>query len=167
MQSVTQGLSVTYEAKAPSVAEARTALAEYAAQAGASVAQIDSVRLAVSEMVTNAVVHAYRGQDGQIQVTAAVADGELWILVCDDGGGMQPQADRPGLGLGLALISRVCDEMSIVPRACGGIEVRILFKLEVPPSPMTADPLGAPALAETAVGALRPLSVAPAAPLPD
>ena len=33
-------------------------------------------------------------------MTAALAERELWILVGDEGGGMQPQADRPGLGLG-------------------------------------------------------------------
>jgi serine/threonine-protein kinase RsbW len=133
MQSVTQGLTVTYEAKPSSVAAARAAVADFAAEAGASDAQLDNVRLATSEAVTNAVLHAYRGGPGQIQVTAALAGRELWILVADEGGGMQPRADRPGLGLGLGLISQVCDEMAIVPRSSGGTEVRILFKLEAAP----------------------------------
>ena len=49
MQSVSQGLSVTYEAKPSSVAAARAALAEFAANAGATEAQVDGVRLAASE----------------------------------------------------------------------------------------------------------------------
>ncbi len=89
------------------------------------------MRLAVSEAVTNAVLHAYRGGPGAIQVTAALAEeAELWILVADDGGGMQPNAERPGLGLGLGLISQVCDDMAIVPRSGGGVEVRIRFTLD-------------------------------------
>lgn len=131
MQSVTQALNLTYEAEPRSVAEARNAVAEYAAAAGASQTQLDAIRLAVSEAVTNAVVHAYRDDPGQVQLTVALAGPELWILVADEGGGMQPAARRPGLGLGLGLISQVCDDMSIVPRSAGGIEVRILFKLEV------------------------------------
>ena len=63
-------------------------------------------------------------------MTAALTGRELWILISDEGGGMQPRADRPGLGLGLGLISQVCDDMAIVPRSSGGTEVRILFKLD-------------------------------------
>ena len=168
MQSVTQSLSVTYEAEPSSVAEARRAVAEFAVAAGANATQVDAVRLAVSEAVTNAVVHAYGGDTGQIQVTVALAGTELWILVADEGGGLQPTADRPGLGLGLGLISQVCDDMSIVPRSAGGIEVRILFKLEVPaPGSEPQSPPVAPAAAELGVGLPSPLCAVPTAPLPD
>lgn len=180
MQSVSQGLSVTYEAKPSSVAAARAALAEFAANAGATDAQVDGVRLAASEAVTNAVLHAYRGEPGPIHVTAALAGRELWILVADEGGGMQPRANRPGLGLGLGLISQVCDDMAIVPRSSGGTEVRILVKLDVAPefphaepgrrqpqrpqaqsAPITAGP------AEMSVGVLGPVAPVPAVPLAD
>jgi serine/threonine-protein kinase RsbW len=168
MQSVTQSLSVTYEAEPRSVTEARSVVAEFAAAAGANATQIDAIRLAVSEAVTNAVLHAYRGDPGQIQVTAAVAGPELWILVADEGGGMQPAANRPGLGLGLGLISQVCDDMSIVPRSAGGIEVQILFKLAVAaPGPESQAAAVAPAAAELGVGLPEPLSAVPTAPLPD
>jgi stage II sporulation protein AB (anti-sigma F factor) len=166
MQSATDSLSVTYEAEPTSVAEARTAVAEFATAAGANATQIDAMRLAVSEAVTNAVLHAYRGGPGLIQLTAALAGPELWILVADEGGGMQPEADRPGLGLGLGLISQVCDDMSIVPRSTGGIEVRILFKLEVAGLEVRAAPV-APAAAEFGIGLPGPVCAVPAAPLPD
>jgi serine/threonine-protein kinase RsbW len=182
MQSVSQGLSATYEAKPSSVALARGALAEFAAAAGASDAQVDGVRLATSEAVTNAVLHAYRGGPGEIQVTAALAGRELWILVSDEGGGMQPQADRPGLGLGLGLISQVCDDMAIVPRSSGGTEVRILFKLVAAPEHPQREPQRQPQRrqsqsapvagtpAEMSVGLVGPVPsvpTVPAAPLAD
>jgi anti-sigma regulatory factor (Ser/Thr protein kinase) len=180
MQSVSQGLSVMYEAKPSSVAAARAALAEFATNAGATDAQVDGVRLAASEAVTNAVLHAYRGEPGEIQVTAALAGRELWILVADEGGGMQPRADRPGLGLGLGLISRVCDDMAIVPRSSGGTEVRILFKLNAAPEFPDAEPASrqpqrpqaqsAPisvSPVEMSVGVLGPVAPVPAAPLAD
>jgi serine/threonine-protein kinase RsbW len=168
MQSVTQSLSVTYGAEPGSVAEARRSVAEFAAAAGANATQVDAIRLAVSEAVTNAVLHAYRGDPGPIQVTVALAGSELWILVADEGGGMQPAANRPGLGLGLGLISQVCDDMSIVPRSAGGIEVRILFKLEVgAPGPESQAAPVAPAAAELGIGLPGPVSTVPTAPLPD
>lgn len=148
MQSVTkrQSLSETYAAEPSSVPVARAAVSEFAAGAGADATQVDAVRLAVSEAVTNAVLHAYRGAPGRVHVTAALAEAELWILVADDGGGMQPETARPGLGLGLGLISRVCDDMAIGPRSSGGTEVRILFKLGVaapPAPPPSTSPQGA------------------------
>jgi serine/threonine-protein kinase RsbW len=129
MHIVARNLNETYEASPGSVAEARTELAGFAAAAGATPSQIDAVRLAASEAMTNAVLHAYRGGPGLIYVNAAVASGELWILISDDGCGLRPRADRPGLGLGLGLISEVSDDFAIVSRATGGTEVRIRFNL--------------------------------------
>ena len=122
-------LSETYPARAEAISEARQALSDFAAAAGADEGQVEAVRLASSEALTNAVVHAYRDQTGTIRVTAAEISGELWVLIADDGCGLEPRADRPGLGLGLGLIARLSDHLAIVPRASGGTEVRMRFKL--------------------------------------
>ena len=129
MQSDAHTLTAEYPAEPESVARARHAISEFAAAAGADRKQIDAVRLAASEAVTNAVLHAYRGEPGNVQVTAAVVADELWVLVSDDGCGLEPRPDGTGLGLGLALIAQVSDELSVVPRASGGIEVRMRFAL--------------------------------------
>src|SRR5438067_673490 len=122
-------LSETYPARAEAIREARHALSDFAAAAGADERQVEAVRLASSEALTNAVLHAYRDQPGSIQVTAAAISGELWVLIADDGCGLEPRADHPGLGLGLGLIARLSDHLAIVPRASGGTEVRMRFKL--------------------------------------
>ena len=111
------------------MSRARATVARFAAEAGGTEAQVDDVRLAVSEAVTNAVLHGYRGDAGRVHVTAAITPGELWILIADDGCGMQPRCDRPGLGLGLGLIAHVCDQISVVPRSAGGTELRMRFDL--------------------------------------
>jgi len=134
MQSVVRNLNETYDAEPGSVAEARSRLADFAAVAGASAEQVEAVRLAASEAMTNSVLHAYRGEPGLIYVNAAIVSGELWILISDDGCGLKPRADRPGLGLGLGLISQVSDDFAIVSRAAGGTEVRIRFNLVVAPA---------------------------------
>ncbi len=109
--------------------EARRSVGEFAAAAGADRHQVDAVRLAVSEAMTNAVLHAYSAEPGHVYVTAAVVPGEFWVLIADEGRGLEPRANRPGLGLGLALIAQVSDELAIVPRAGGGLEVRMRFDL--------------------------------------
>ena len=131
MQCVSESLTRTYPAQAESVAQARKAMTEFARRAGASETTVDAIRLATSEAVTNAVLHAYGAEPGQVHLTAARAGTELWLLVADDGVGLQPGTKRSGLGLGLGLISQVCDEMAIVPRTGGGTEVRIRFALSV------------------------------------
>ncbi|MFZ0040315.1 MAG: ATP-binding protein [Solirubrobacteraceae bacterium] len=130
MRSVGSNLSETYEAEPESVGRARAAIAKFAADAGATRGQIDDIRLATSEAVTNSVLHAYRGCTGSIQLTAAIVSDELWVLIADDGCGMQPRSDGPGLGLGLGLISQVSDDLAIAPRSSGGTELRMRFPLE-------------------------------------
>lgn len=125
-----QTLSHTYPAVADSVPRAREALSTFAQAAGASGDQLDSIRLAVSEAATNVVVHAYdEDHAGRIQLDAELSAGELWVLISDDGLGMRPQRQSPGLGFGLSLISQVCDDFEIAERSSGGLEVRMRFAL--------------------------------------
>lgn len=129
MSTVGSPLNASYPAVPESVPGAREAVAELAAAAGAPPGQVGAVRLAVSEAITNAVVHAYRGSQGRVYLTAAVVSDELWVLVGDDGCGMQVRSDSPGLGLGLLLISQECDGFTVLARASGGTEVRMRFDL--------------------------------------
>ncbi len=123
-------LNESYPAVPESVPPARRALTDVAAAAGAAGERLEEIRLAVSEALTNAVVHAYRnGEVGRVQVTAAVASGELWVLVGDDGRGLHAGNDSRGLGIGLSLISGLSDDFAIVTRASGGTEVQMRFDL--------------------------------------
>jgi stage II sporulation protein AB (anti-sigma F factor) len=126
-----EALSDSYPAIPESVPIARRALTAAAATAGAGGERLEEIRLAVSEALTNAVVHAYRyGPPGRLHVTAAVADGELWVLIGDDGRGMHAWNDSNGLGIGLSLISGLSDDFAIVTRASGGTEVQMRFDLD-------------------------------------
>jgi anti-sigma regulatory factor (Ser/Thr protein kinase) len=90
---------------------------------------VDAVRLAVSEAVTNAIVHGYRGERGKVDVVATAVNGDFWVLVSDAGCGCQTPAVHPGLGWGLALITDACNEFSLVDRAEGGTEARMRFEI--------------------------------------
>ena len=130
MLNLAPTLSDTYPAIPGSLAVARRAVIAIAGEAGATGEQIDEIRLALSEALTNAILHAYADDDpGNVYVTTAVAGGELWVLVADDGGGLRPRSDRSGLGLGLALIAHASDELTIVKRSGGGTELRMRFRL--------------------------------------
>lgn len=119
----------SYAAVASSVPRARSALVDFAAAAGASQEQVESVQLASSEALTNVVLHAYPAGEGQIHVSAAITCGELWVLIADDGRGLRPRTGSPGLGVGLAIISQAADDFSVVRRSAGGTELRMRFSL--------------------------------------
>ena len=127
------GLFESYPAVAESIGRARDALARLATEAGASTDEVDAIRTASSEAMTNVVLHAYQGsQIGRVHLAATVVGGDCWILVADDGGGLRVRDDSPGLGFGLTLIAQVCDEFTIVERAGGGTEVQMRISLAHP-----------------------------------
>lgn len=125
-----RNLSRAFPAVDTSVPAARLLASDFAQRAGAVGDVVDRVRLAVSEAVTNVVKHAYRGAPGELQLSLAVCDDELWTLVSDDGCGHQVPAYDPGLGLGLALMAEACDEFTVTERAGGGTEVQMRFQLK-------------------------------------
>jgi serine/threonine-protein kinase RsbW len=85
----------------------------------------------VSEAVSNAVVHAFRDrtEPGTVSVSVTVDDGHIEIVVRDDGSGMAPRGDSPGLGLGLPLIRRLTDGFDHRESREVGTELWMLFGL--------------------------------------
>jgi serine/threonine-protein kinase RsbW/stage II sporulation protein AB (anti-sigma F factor) len=90
--------------------------------------KLNDIRLAVSEAATNVVVHAYARSSGEIHVRAGVERREFVVVVADDGPGMVPRADSPGLGLGLPMITTVADRVEVVSEG-RGCEVHMAFRL--------------------------------------
>jgi anti-sigma regulatory factor (Ser/Thr protein kinase) len=103
--------------------------AEFVATAGGSDEVTEAVTLAVSEIVTNAVVHAYDGQErGDVRVSCR-ADGERFIVeVADEGSGIWLPQDSPGLGHGLAMVGALAHTLEIAPGPDGrGTAVTMAF----------------------------------------
>ena len=150
-------LGVSYEACAASVAAARNAVSLFAARNGASNSELERVRLAVSEAVTNAVVHAYpAGAPGPIHLTAALAGRELSVIVADDGCGIENSRESPGLGFGLNLIEHTCASFTLTAARSGGTQLEMRFLL----SASAAQPDPIETVSPHRVASLRPLRLA-------
>lgn len=108
----------------------RAAIERFAAANGASDDQRAAIALAVSEAVTNTVVHAYAGRadPGCVSVEAEAADHVLLVTVSDEGGGMRPRLDSPGLGLGLGMIARLSDKLEL-SETDPGVCLRMTFAI--------------------------------------
>ena len=116
----------TFSAHPDRVSEARVSVTRWLdATSTRSTHLLDDVALAVSEACTNAVVHAYRNEAGQIadpsfRVVAEQVGSDVQVTVSDTGVGLTPRVDSPGLGLGLPLIATLAKTVDIHAGAGGG-----------------------------------------------
>lgn len=120
-----------YPARADSIPAARNAAAGCVRELGLEESVEQAVALAVTEACSNVVLHAYRDQEepGEMTVVVEMPDDFLRVTVLDDGIGILPRLDSPGLGLGLPLISQFADGLELRSRLNGGAEVSMRFDL--------------------------------------
>jgi serine/threonine-protein kinase RsbW/stage II sporulation protein AB (anti-sigma F factor) len=120
-------------AHAGNIGPLRREVVAFAAENGASADQCENVALAVNEALTNAVLHAYtdRVRPGEMTVDASMTLRLLNVLVSDDGVGMLPRGDSPGMGLGVRLMGYVSDGLDIAsgPATAPGLRVHMTFAL--------------------------------------
>jgi serine/threonine-protein kinase RsbW len=116
-------------AAAGEIAGMRNAVLGLAEERGMTKATRADIALAVSEACTNVVMHAYidAPAPGPLTVEASHRDGELMVAVRDEGRGMLPRPDSPGLGLGLSLIDQLSQRLEINQNGACGTEVRLTF----------------------------------------
>jgi anti-sigma regulatory factor (Ser/Thr protein kinase) len=128
VQALSESLDLELPAEPESVAEARHAAARLARHHGAEEAD---VKIAVSEAVGNAVLHAYRDQNsGTVSVKGSVVRGRLVFVITDTGVGMSPNLESPGLHLGIPLIGKVAEDMRI-DAGSGGTSISFSFPVAV------------------------------------
>ena len=116
------------DATAESVPALRTAVAEFLASEGAAEELVQTVKLAVSEALTNVVLHAYPdGVPGPVIVAAAMGDQSVEVTISDIGRGMVPRPDSPGAGLGLPIIAQLASSVEISHGSGEGTRLRLTF----------------------------------------
>lgn len=116
-------------ARAENVAVIRHALGGLGETLGVSDQALSDIKLAVTEACTNVVVHAYPDGEGPMEVSVELGAREVSIVVCDEGRGILPRADSPGLGLGLPLIASLADAVELSTSTDDRTEVRMTFEV--------------------------------------
>jgi anti-sigma regulatory factor (Ser/Thr protein kinase) len=101
-------------------------------------------KMAVTEACTNAVVHAYDGGSGRLEIEMLADEDSLTVVVRDRGSGIQPRPTRTGstaLGLGLPLIAALSDAFEVRGGPGLGTEVRMTFRYEREIDPVQDNPI--------------------------
>lgn len=119
----------SYTAEASSLPLARAGVAAFAAHVGVTRDQLEGIRLAVSEAVSNAVSHAYANQRGELRVCAAASGATLTVLITDQGCGPHVPSRHPGLGCGLSLMAASSDRCTIRELRRGGTAVHMRWSI--------------------------------------
>jgi anti-sigma regulatory factor (Ser/Thr protein kinase) len=107
----------------------------------------DDIALVVNEAASNAVVHAYCDTaPGPLYAAATLRGDSLTVWISDSGRGLLPRRDSPGLGLGMPLMSRLCDNLESASDAdAGGTCVTATFERATPAAESRTDTRHLPA----------------------
>jgi anti-sigma regulatory factor (Ser/Thr protein kinase) len=114
-----------------SVGRLRRAVAEFVRAEGADEEVVVAVQLASSEALSNAVIHAFvdKPAPGTLTVCAARDGDAICVVVRDDGSGMKPRPDSPGLGIGLPLMTGTTQALKFSEVPDGGTKVTMRFAM--------------------------------------
>mgnify|MGYP001623152465 FL=1 len=117
-------MSVSFPSVSSNEGFARAAVSAFAAQLDPTLDQLADLKTAVSEAVTNAIVHGYRETIGKVTITARLYEtGKVVVKIRDKGVGiedvekaMEPLYTTGGeerAGLGFAVMQSFCDKVSV------------------------------------------------------
>ena len=127
-------MKLEFPAKSVNEGYARAAVAAFAAQLDPTLSETGDIKTAVSEAVTNAVVHAYPDQIGTIQIRARILKNDIFELVVKDHGigipdvekAMTPLYTTGGSersGMGFTIMGSFMDSLRVRSKAGKGTTV--------------------------------------------
>lgn len=124
----TNSMKLTIEAKSENESFARSVVAAFFVQINPTLEQVEDVKTAVSEAVTNCIVHGYdSAQKGQIDITCKLTEDTLFVEIADFGKGIEnvEQAMRPFYttvstgersGMGFTVMQAFCDSVQVTSK---------------------------------------------------
>lgn len=127
-------IKVIFLSKSENEVFARSVISCFAVFLNPSVAEITDVKTAVSEAVTNAIVHAYKDEQGEITMEAEIVDNTLHINIFDNGAGIEhldkalepfytSKPDEERSGMGFTIMQSFMDEVRVESKKGEGTKV--------------------------------------------
>lgn len=121
-------MKLSIEAKSQNEGFARSVVAAFFIQINPTLEQVEDIKTAVSEAVTNCIVHAYDGaQEGTIEIACTLTENTMTVEICDYGKGIDnvEQAMKPFFttvatgersGMGFTVMQAFCDSVDVTSK---------------------------------------------------
>ena len=129
-------MTLEFESKSQNESFARTVVAAFAAQLDPTIEELADIKTAVSEAVTNSIIHGYDSSIGKITMHCIISGNELLVEIKDEGAGiadiekaMEPlYTTRPELersGMGFSFMEAFMDDLEVESQPGKGTLVRM------------------------------------------
>jgi stage II sporulation protein AB (anti-sigma F factor) len=130
-------MKLEFLSRSQNEAFARVAVAAFASQLDPTLEEIADIKTAVSEAVTNAIIHGYDNPNETVQIRTQICDHSVIIEVIDHGKGMEdvdlarqplytskPELERSGMGF--TVMETFMDEVEVNSAPGQGTKVRMV-----------------------------------------
>ena len=110
---------------------ARTVAAAFVLELDPTVDQISEIKTAVSEAVTNAIIHGYDEKDGIVTMSGSIEDDTVTFSVSDDGEPLftgKPEMERSGMGF--TIMETFMDSIEVQSEVGKGTRITMTKKLK-------------------------------------
>ena len=132
--------NLTVESKSINEAFCRVVISAFVSQLDPTIEELSDLKTAVSEAVTNCIVHAYRGTSGKIYINARIIDSDtVKIKIKDKGNGIEnikeamtplfTTGDGDRAGLGFTVMESFCDKIKVYSTIGKGTTVILTKKI--------------------------------------
>lgn len=132
----TNELKIVFDSRPENEGLARVAVAAFCTQLNPTLEEVSDLKTAVSEAVTNCIIHAYEGKVQKIEVRCRMQGRIIWVDVIDKGIGIEdiskamepmfttkPEKDRSGMGF--TFMEAFMDEVNVESQVGDGTTVHM------------------------------------------
>lgn len=134
-------MKVEFLSKSNNESFARVVVAAFASQLDPTLEELSDIKTAVSEAVTNSIIHGYEYGEGMVLVEAAIEGNSIEIIIEDNGKGiddidkaMEPfytsKPDMERSGMGFTVMETFMDELAVESEPEKGTRVRMVKKFK-------------------------------------
>lgn len=132
--NVTNEMKLLFDSKSANESFARSSVASFVVQLDPTIAELSDIKTAVSEAVTNAIVHGYGNTIGTVAIKVQITDNSTVIIQVKDKGvgieniqkAMEPMFTTGGserAGLGFAVMQSFMDKIKVTSKPGKGTTV--------------------------------------------
>lgn len=127
-------MKIVFESDSRNEAFARTVVAAYVTRLDPTLEELADIKTAVSEAVTNSIIHGYGGRNGNIEMECTIRGNRIEVIVQDQGIGItdierameplyttKPEWERSGMGF--AFMEAFMDELQVFSEPGKGTKV--------------------------------------------